>query len=221
MSSGYAKGTETKLRIVRAAAELFHKQGVNATSPDEIIEASSTGKGQFYHYFKNKEGVVRAVLADAREAIVARTAPIDYDVASWADLERWFVAHLALQASFAMARGCPFGTIANEITEGDELIRGDLAAVFALIREKLETFFANERVSGRLTPEADAGALADFCMASVQGAMLLGKVNRDRAFAERVVREAMRHLQTYRFERPFEGHASSSAGTHRRAALDA
>jgi AcrR family transcriptional regulator len=48
------KGDETKLRILHAAADLFHKQGIRATSPDEIIEASRTGKGQFYHYFKNK-----------------------------------------------------------------------------------------------------------------------------------------------------------------------
>jgi AcrR family transcriptional regulator len=40
-----------------AAADLFHKQGVHATSPDEVIEASNTGKGQFYHYFKSKEGL--------------------------------------------------------------------------------------------------------------------------------------------------------------------
>ena len=50
------KGAETKYRIIRAAAELFHKQGLHAASPDEIIEASETGKRQFYHYFKSKEG---------------------------------------------------------------------------------------------------------------------------------------------------------------------
>jgi len=33
--------------MIRAAADLFHKQGVRATSPDQIIEASATGKGQF------------------------------------------------------------------------------------------------------------------------------------------------------------------------------
>jgi hypothetical protein len=43
------QGTETRLRIIAAAADLFHKQGVHATSPDDVIEASSTGKGQFYH----------------------------------------------------------------------------------------------------------------------------------------------------------------------------
>ena len=56
------QGAETRLRIIQAAAELSHKQGVGATSPDEIIEASGTGTGQFYHYFKSKEGLVHEVL---------------------------------------------------------------------------------------------------------------------------------------------------------------
>lgn len=41
------------MRIIASAADLFHKQGVHATSPDDVIENSDTGKGQFYHYFKS------------------------------------------------------------------------------------------------------------------------------------------------------------------------
>src|SRR5262245_32930759 len=51
------KGDDTRRLILAAATDLFHKQGVSATSPDQVIEASGTGKGQFYHYFRNKEGL--------------------------------------------------------------------------------------------------------------------------------------------------------------------
>ena len=57
-----AKGAATKDKIIRTAADLFHERGVGTTSPDDIIEASKTGKGQFYHYFKSKEGLVHEVL---------------------------------------------------------------------------------------------------------------------------------------------------------------
>src|SRR5215467_1518319 len=116
MTARYAKGAETKRHIIQVAADLFHKQGVRATSPDEVIEASGTGKGQFYHYFKNKEGLVHEVLQAHLESIRAATAPIKYDVNSWQDLERWFLAQLELQKSFNMTRGCPFGTVGNEVT---------------------------------------------------------------------------------------------------------
>src|SRR5262250_3041510 len=111
------QGTETRLRIIQAAADLFHKQCVHATSPDEVIEASNTGKGQFYHYFKNKEGLVHAVLQSHLEAIRNGTSPVDYEINSWQDLENWFQAHIELQKRFDMTRGCPFGTVGNELAE--------------------------------------------------------------------------------------------------------
>jgi hypothetical protein len=59
MSVRTARGDETPRESLAAAADLFHKQGVVATSPDQIIDGSGTGKGQFYHYFKNKDDLVQ------------------------------------------------------------------------------------------------------------------------------------------------------------------
>ena len=197
MHARSTKGAQTKLRIIRAAVDLFHKQGVRATSPDEVIEASGTGKGQFYHYFKNKEGLVHEVLQTHLEAIKAGAAPVRYDIDSWHDLERWFIAHLEAQKSFNMTRGCPFGTVANEVTENDELIRQDLVLIFETVRNKLATFFVKEKARGRLAQEADEGRMADFCIATVQGAMLLGKVRRNSQPVEIAMQETLKHLRRY------------------------
>src|SRR5260370_5855775 len=99
MNARSGRGAETRLRIIRAAADLFHKQGVRATSPDEIIEVSGTGKGQFYHYFKNKEGLVHEVLQSHLDAVRNGTAPLNYEVESWQDLEKWFRDQIKLQRS--------------------------------------------------------------------------------------------------------------------------
>ena len=197
MGERTTKGDETRRRILAAAADLFHKQGVVATSPDQIIEASGTGKGQFYHYFRNKQGLVHEVLVAYVEAIRDGNGPIDYDVESWADLERWFKSHLALQQRFRMTRGCPFGTIGNEVTDDDELVRQDLNLIFEVARAKLAGFFIKEKASGRLDAAAREDQLADFCLATVQGAMLMGKIKRSHQLVEHVVREALRHLKRY------------------------
>jgi len=198
MNARFARGAGTRLRIIQTAADLFHKQGVRATSPDEIIEASRTGKGQFYHYFKSKEGLIHEVLQTHLEAIKNGSAPIVYEISSWKDLERWFLAQIDLQKSFGMTRGCPFGTIGNEVTLNDELIRQDLGLIFEVMKNKLAAFFIREKSMRRLARTADAERMADFCIASIQGAMLMGKIERDSRPAERVVREAMAHLKQYR-----------------------
>jgi TetR/AcrR family transcriptional repressor of nem operon len=197
MKPRFVKGAETRLRIIRAAADLFHKQGVRATSPDEIIEASRTGKGQFYHYFKSKEGLIHEVLQAHLEAIRNRKAPVEYEISSWKGLERWFLAHVELQKSFGMTRGCPFGTIGNEVTENDELVRQDLSLIFEVMKNKLAAFFLQEKSRGRLRKAADPDQMADFCIAAIQGGMLVGKIKRSSETVERTVQEALAHVKSY------------------------
>jgi AcrR family transcriptional regulator len=183
--------------MIQTAADLFHKQGVRATSPDEVIEATGTGKGQFYHYFKNKEGLVHEVLQTHLEAIRAGTAAINYEIHSWEDLEQWFLAHVELQRSFNMTRGCPFGTVGNEVTENDTLIRQDLSLIFEVVKNKLATFFVKEKAKGRLARETNEEQMADFCIATIQGAMLTGKIKRNSQLVETTIREALIHLKSY------------------------
>jgi AcrR family transcriptional regulator len=197
MATRTAKGAETRLRIIRAAADLFHKQGVAATSPDQVIAASGTGKSQFYHYFKSKEGLVHEVLQSHLDAIRSGTYPVDCEIDSWQDLDRWFRHHLKLQKSFRMTRGCPLGTMGNEVTANDELVRQDLSLIFEVMRNKLAAFFIREKAAGRLSPDAREHDIADFCIATIQGAMLLGKIDRNSELVETTIGEALTHLRRY------------------------
>lgn len=51
-------GSKTKSRIVSAAWQLFYKYGYENTTIDDIVEASHTSKGSFYHYFESKEALL-------------------------------------------------------------------------------------------------------------------------------------------------------------------
>ena len=195
MSVRSERGERTRLEIIRAAGDLFHSRGVAATSPDDIIEASGTGKGQFYHYFKSKEGLVHAVLQTYVEQIRAGNNPTYFEIKDWADLERWFLTHLELQKKFKMTRGCPFGTIGNGVTERDELVRQDLNLIFEIMKNNLVTFFATERAQGKLRADAREEQLAEFCMATVQGAMLMGKIKRSSQSVVATITAALSYLR--------------------------
>lgn len=197
MNRKFVRGAETRLRIMRVATDLFHKQGARATSPDEIIEASRTGKGQFYHYFKSKEGLIHEVLQVYLEEIKTQTSRVNYEINSWRDLEKWFAAQVELQKDYEMTRGCPFGTLGNEVTENDELIRQDLSLIFEVIRSKLAAFFLREKAKGKLAKQANAERMADFCIAAIQGAMLMGKIERSSHTVEASIQEALAHLKSY------------------------
>jgi len=197
MKTRFLRGAETRERIIRTAADLFHKQGARATSPDEIIEASRTGKGQFYYYFGSKEGLIHEVLQTYLEEIKTNSSWLNYEINSWKDLQNWFAAQIESQKKYAMTRGCPFGTLGNEVTDRDELVRQDLNLIFEIIKNKLGAFFVKEKATGRLAKRADPEQLADFCIAAIQGAMLMGKIKRSSQTVEATVQETLQHLRTH------------------------
>ena len=55
------KTGNTRNSIVSAAWELFYRQGYENTTIDDIVEASNTSKGSFYHYFSGKEGLLNTL----------------------------------------------------------------------------------------------------------------------------------------------------------------
>ena len=55
------KRKSTKSRIVKAAWNLFYKNGYDRTTIEDIITASKTSKGTFYHYFKGEEALLNSL----------------------------------------------------------------------------------------------------------------------------------------------------------------
>ena len=200
MAQRHPEGTNAKLRMLRAAADLFHKQGVHLTAPEEVAKAAGATMNQFYHHFANKEGLVHDVLLTYYDAIRNADGPVNsvnYEISTWRDLEKWFLAHIKLQKRFQMKRGCPFGTVGNELIGDEGAVREDLSRIFELVKDRLAVFFAKEKKEGRLAKNVSAELLADFCIATIQGAMLLGKVKKDSQPVETTVREALAHLKGY------------------------
>jgi AcrR family transcriptional regulator len=110
-----AKGRRTKTRILEEARRLMLTKGYDATTIEDITEASGVGRASFYTYFKSKQDVLMAIGVDAEEAGKAaaqrlhrltRKSTLD-DVAKWVEdyLAFWdehgpFV-YAAYQASYA------------------------------------------------------------------------------------------------------------------------
>ena len=52
---------DTKGRIIEAAWGLFYQQGYDDTTVEEIIQASGTSRGSFYHYFEGKDALLSSL----------------------------------------------------------------------------------------------------------------------------------------------------------------
>jgi len=74
---GRKASRQTKSRIVTAAWQLFYEQGYDNTTVDEIIAASGTSKGSFYHYFDGKDALLGSLAYLFDEAYEALAASLD------------------------------------------------------------------------------------------------------------------------------------------------
>ena len=62
-SGGMAgKGEQTRERILAAAEPLVLESGFAGTSLDDILQATSLTKGAFFHHFKDKNDLARALV---------------------------------------------------------------------------------------------------------------------------------------------------------------
>ena len=55
------KSVNTKGKIIAAAWKLFYDQGYENTTVEDIIAASGTSKGSFYHYFEGKDALLETL----------------------------------------------------------------------------------------------------------------------------------------------------------------
>jgi TetR/AcrR family transcriptional repressor of nem operon len=184
--------------MIAAALDLFHLFGVHGTSVDEVLERSGTGKGQFSHYFGTKSGLVHAVLEHLVEVIRSGHAPTGYRVRTWDELDDWFERYLAFQRATGFRRSCPVGTIGNDILEDQTLLRQDVRRFFEWARATLGRFFAERRAAGELDAKADPDALADLCIAVMQGGMLITKITRSPEAFERAAGQALAYVGSLR-----------------------
>ncbi len=62
--------TETRARLLAAAADLFAEQGIDAVSVDAVAEAAGRTSGAVYAHFGSKQGLLLALLDSWKDSVL-------------------------------------------------------------------------------------------------------------------------------------------------------
>lgn len=171
---------ETRSRIIDAALTLFTARGYQRTSIDQVIDlASLSGKSHFYHYFRSKDELGLEVLDRQFDRFAERGLGIlrEESCEPIERLKRFIDAMLMLQEAHGVDAASPFGNLASEMAELREVFRARLALVFERWASQIQQLLWEARYS--LRPGTDTGRLSCFIIATLEGALMLSKVNRD------------------------------------------
>ena len=182
---------DRRSQIIDAAASLMCRMGFEQTSVDDVIrEARLCGKGHFYHHFKSKEELGHAVLQREFERFAEQGLSILRDplVPPLTRLERFIDATVSDSDEERGGWGCPFGNLSIDFADRREGLRRELATVFEKWATQLDTLLYEAR--SELKEGTDTERLAHFIIATLEGAMLMSRVQRrpeiTRAIAEQL-----------------------------------
>jgi TetR/AcrR family transcriptional regulator, transcriptional repressor for nem operon len=173
------RGQETRERIVAAAAELIFERGVAETTLEDIRAAAGVSGSQVYHYFEDKQALVRAVIDHQAEAVLATQGTRLDHLDTIAGLRAWRDLLVEHQRTLECRGGCPLGTLGAELAEIDDAARMAVARGFGRWEAKIRDGLRAMRARGDLLAEVNPDDLALATLAALQGGLLLAQVQRD------------------------------------------
>jgi TetR/AcrR family transcriptional repressor of nem operon len=151
---------------------LFRERGVEAVTVAEVMGAAGLTHGGFYGYFKSKDELVAAAIAEALAG--APPAP--------SDLAAYVAAYLAPSHRDDRAGGCAVAALAAETVRAPAEARSEMTKG---LRRQIDAL-------ARLAPGADAGEKRQAAIgswAAMVGALVLARVSDDAALSDEVLAE--------------------------------
>ena len=190
--------TATRDRIVDAAASLIAERGFKRTSVDDVIErADLSGKSHFYHYFRSKDELGLEVLGRQFEGFAERGLAILREpmIEPLERLHLFIDSLVALQTERGFRIGSPFGNLASEMADMHEGFRERLTTVFDRWAKQLQALLWEMRPT--LADDVDTARLSRFIIATLEGALMMSKVNRDAEMLRGIATDLKRFVGTH------------------------
>ncbi len=149
--------------LLRAAGELFYREGVRTVGVDAVVERAGVNKMSLYRQFSSKDELVLAYLARKNEQFFGYVeASFAQHPGAPARQLLQFFEDLAARASARAYRGCPFVNVAVEFPDASHAARQYVAANKARLHARLAGLAADAHAD-------DPAALADALGLLIEG----------------------------------------------------
>jgi TetR/AcrR family transcriptional repressor of nem operon len=167
--------------ILQAGLTVLLRKGYVGASVRDIATEAEVPLGSFTNHFRSKEGFAGEVLDryfDHTKHLVAQALG-DPSLRPRDRLRRYFDIITERLAADEFRRGCLIGDLSLEAAPQSEMLRDRLAAIFRQWRAPFADCIAEAQAAGEIAATVPPADLADFLLASWEGAILRAKVERD------------------------------------------
>jgi TetR/AcrR family transcriptional repressor of nem operon len=173
--------------ILNAGLKVMFRSGYEGATVRDICAAAGAPHGSFTNHFRSKEAFAQEVLdryfANLQGAV--REALDDKSRTPRQRLKRYLDIISGVLAGAKWNRGCLIGDFSLETTSQSKLLRQRLQAIFREWRAPFASCIAEAQTIGEIDATFEPMDLAEFLLASWEGAILRMKVERGPAALER------------------------------------
>lgn len=175
-------GRPIRSELIDVATDMIRRVGVNGFSYGDLARELGIKAPSIHHHFRAKEDLVAEVAARYRAHFRSRVDSISAD-----DVPDRLRAYAELfSATDAAEDLCLCGAVAADWRAVGETSRREVDGFFDDQRTWLRDQIERGQDDGSIRPELAAADLAEAFLASLEGAMLVGRTDGDAAVAARV-----------------------------------
>ena len=179
----YSSGTRGRPRkfdtntVLASASKVFWERGYNATSIDDLCEATGLLRGSLYGLFGDKHGIMVAALDHYAEGAIARLAERLNGPVPPEESLRNALLHIArVSSSFIGPRSCLITNTMLEMQSNDDVLRDRVSSVQRRMATLIAASVIRGQASGAFKSTLDEKAASQFLLCIMQGLRVLGRV---------------------------------------------
>ena len=173
--------------ILNAGLQLMFRSGYQGATIRDICAAAGAPHGSFTNHFRSKEAFAQEVLDRffAKTKGFVREAMDDTSLTPRQRLKRYLDIISGQLRGEEWNRGCLIGDFSLQASSESELLRHRLEAIFQEWRVPFAACIAEAQKAGEIDATFDPTDLAEFLLASWEGAILRMRVERGPAPLDR------------------------------------
>lgn len=167
------KGEQSKNKLIEAAADLFLRQGYNATGINDILAITGLPKGSFYHHFTSKKDLAIEVSIFYEKKIgdwILKTS----EGKVWEDFITDLIGEMIVAAENSKHFGCPFAVLGLEIAFSEPIIAEYYSKSIIKLKDIFDSVF---KFSG--VPEDKVSIITNRAFALYEGYLLMYRISKD------------------------------------------
>jgi TetR/AcrR family transcriptional regulator, transcriptional repressor for nem operon len=181
LTSGANCMSTSKEKILESARDLFHLNGYNNTSVDDLLKNIGVTKSNFYYHFKSKEELGLIILEkrieDYEIKFLSKTLG-NKSVSPEKRLKKYYKEVTTYHKNLDCRRGCPFGNLALEMSDSNENFRLRLSKFFEYWQKIIEGCIKEGIKKKEFRDDLSYKSISQLILSHLEGAILIAKTQR-------------------------------------------